>query len=79
MPYSVHELTGFSPQSVAPAHAGRPTERVAIGPDDSPGLLDLDNPLLWVFGLTAVTFGLIGISGSVRVGKARASASLDKG
>lgn len=37
-----------------------------------------DSPLFWAAGLIAVTFGLVGISGSVRVGRARASASVDE-
>lgn len=52
------------------------------GDDETPngwaGALHPDNPLLWVAGLLAVTFGLIGISGGVRVGKARAAVEIDR-
>lgn len=43
------------------------------------GLVDFNNPL-FIFGLImAVTLGLAGAAGSVRVGKAKVSASVDKG
>jgi hypothetical protein len=43
------------------------------------GLVDPNNPL-FIFGLImAVTFGLAGAAGSVRLGKAKFSAAVDKG
>lgn len=40
--------------------------------------LEADNPVLWLFGVAAVTLGLIGINGSLRVGPFKASASAGK-
>jgi hypothetical protein len=43
------------------------------------GLVDLNNPL-FIFGMImAVTFGLAGAAGSVRLGRAKFSAAVDKG
>lgn len=64
---------------VAPSYGvAAPTERMAT--DDIRtgvrGLLDPANPLVWLGGILLVTIGAIGISGSVRVGKAKASAAV---
>jgi len=40
--------------------------------------LEADNPVLWLFGIAAVTLGLIGVNGSLRVGPFKASASAGK-
>jgi hypothetical protein len=42
-------------------------------------LVNPKNPLLWVGGLLAVTIGLVGVAGSVRLGGAKVSASVGKG
>ena len=41
-------------------------------------LLDPHNPLLWFGAVLAVTVGAAGLAGSVRLGRAKLSASLDK-
>lgn len=80
---SVYSATGFAgaghtaaPLEVPPAIAS------TAGPGrhdlSAQGLISLRNPLT-IFGLfAAVTFGLIAVSSSVRVGKARASASIGR-
>lgn len=40
------------------------------------GLIDPANPLVWLGGILLVTIGAIGFSGSVRLGRAKASASV---
>lgn len=42
------------------------------------GLLDPNNPLLWFGAILAVTVGAAGVAGSVRLGRAKLSASLDQ-
>lgn len=39
---------------------------------------DVDNPMLWLFGIAAVTLGLVGASTSARLGPVRASVSAGK-
>ena len=41
-------------------------------------LIDPQNPLLWVAGFLLLTVGAAGVSGSARLGPARASAALGK-
>lgn len=41
-------------------------------------LVNPKNPLVWFGGILAVTVGLVGVAGSVRLGKAKVSASVDK-
>jgi hypothetical protein len=43
------------------------------------GLLDPNNPLVWFGAIMAVTLGLAGAAGSLRLGKAKVSASVDEG
>lgn len=58
-----------------------PTQQMATDPNFRAGLrglVDLNNPL-FVFGLImAVTLGLAGAAGSIRVAKTRVSASVDQ-
>lgn len=67
--------------AVAPSYGiAAPTQH--MGTDDIRngirGLFDLNNPLT-IFGIIlAVTFGLAGAAGSVRLGKTKVSASIDK-
>lgn len=42
------------------------------------GLLDPNNPLVWLGGILVVTVGMAGVAGSVRLGRAKLSASLDQ-
>ena len=75
---STYALTGLSPvESNYPARSHMEAGATAE-PEGLKGLFHPDNPLLWVGGILAVTFGLVGISGSARVGKARVSGSIDK-
>lgn len=41
-------------------------------------LFDGENPVLWLFGLAAVTLGLIGLNGSLRVGPVTVSGKAGK-
>lgn len=43
------------------------------------GLIDPRNPLVWFGVVLAVTVGLAGVAGSVRLGGATLSASIDRG
>lgn len=45
---------------------------------DGLGLLDPDNPLLWLLGIAGVTLGLIAFNGSVKFGPVHASAGVGK-
>lgn len=78
MDLSTYTLTGLAP--VEPSyHRASPVEAGAVAiPDGLRGLVSPHNPLFWFGGILAVTFGLVGVSGSVRVGKARATAGIDK-
>lgn len=40
------------------------------------GLLDPNNPLLWLGGILLLTVGAAGVAGSVRLGKAKASVAV---
>lgn len=84
-PFSTFAQTGFAGAqgrlgmtSTAPLGDLAPTAGPAPQDLDASSLLSLRNPVT-VFGLiAAVTFGLIAVSSHVRVGKARASASIGK-
>jgi len=54
-----------------------PTQGIAVTGSVSGlrSLIDPQNPLLWFIGLVAVTMGAAGVAGSVRLGKAKFSAS----
>lgn len=77
--FSADKLYGTQPQT--PVY-GVATVTQAIGFDgDKVGVsahLDLNNPLLWFAGFLAVTLGAAAVSGSVRLGRARASGSIGK-
>jgi len=51
----------------------------AVTTAGSVGRWDLDNPMLWLVGIGAVTLGLVATSTHVRVGGFRASVSAGKG
>jgi hypothetical protein len=79
--FSTYRLTGLAPvESNYHGGAASSLEAGALAvPDGFKGLLHPDNPLFW-FGLVlGATFGLVGVSGSARVFKGKASASLGKG
>ncbi|HET6215345.1 MAG TPA: hypothetical protein VFE14_20940 [Micromonosporaceae bacterium] len=74
------DIYGCSPQ--VPAGTGVAAPTAYMGTDDIAvgvkGLLDPNNPLFWFGVVLAVTFGAVGMAGSVRLGRARLSGSLDK-
>ncbi|WP_128763720.1 hypothetical protein [Micromonospora sp. MW-13] len=76
----MQEQIGLRPVSV-PGEAGiaQTTSRVAVTGDDPIAWYSLSNPLVWVGGVLAVTFGLASVAGSVRLGRAKISASAGKG
>lgn len=82
-PYSVLATTGFAHGGVAAAPLDNQPAIAAAG---GPGVHDLAaypllsfrNPVTWFGIFAATTFGLIAVSSSVRVGKARASAKIGK-
>lgn len=84
-PFSTYANTGFSGGA---GRAAAPLDVTpAIASTSGPGLSDLAahpllsvrNPITWFGALAAVTFGLIAVSSSVRVGKARVTAKVGKG
>jgi hypothetical protein len=77
--FSAQSLYGATPQ--APSYGvAAPTQ--AMGTDDITagwkGLLDPNNPLFWFGAILLVTVGAVGVAGSVRLGRAKVSASLDQ-
>lgn len=76
--FSTYEQTGLAPVVSNYAHPSHLEAGASAEPDGWAGLLHPDNPMLWLGGLIAVAAGLIGFSGSARVGKAKFSASVDK-
>jgi hypothetical protein len=77
-PLSTQALTGLSPVDSGPASRSHLEAGSIAEPQGWSGLLSPQNPLFWFGGILAVTFGLIGVSGSARVGRAKVSAALDK-
>lgn len=80
-PLNTYSLTGLKPvESNAGVGVASPVE-VGAQADVSAGvggILHPDNAMLWLGLILATTFGLVGVSGSLRVGNARASATLDR-
>jgi hypothetical protein len=77
--FTAQSLYGATPQ--APSYGvAAPTQTMAT--DDMAsgvrGLVDPNNPLFWFGVVLAVTLGAVGVAGSVRLGKAKLSASLDE-
>lgn len=77
-PLSTYALTGLAPVKSNYVSSSHMEAGAVAAPEGLRGLVSPQNPLLWLGGLVAVTFGLIGVSGSARVGRAKVSASLDK-
>lgn len=77
--YNAQSVYGTTPQAPSWGVAA-PTAH--MGTDDlQPGLralIDPHNPLFWLGGIIAVTVGLAGFAGSIRVGKATIKGSVDK-
>lgn len=73
-PLSTYALTGLAP--VESNYVGHgPTQQMAHGEHDLGGIFHPDNPLFWFGALLAVSVGLVGVSGTVRVGKAKVTGS----
>lgn len=73
-------LYGTAPQgpaygSMAPTQV-MGTDTLATGVR---ALVDPQNPLMWFGVILLVTLGAAGVSGNVRLGRAKLAASLDKG
>lgn len=75
----MYSLTGLSPMD-RPQTSQGPTQHIAVSQHDqqATSLLSPQNPLLWFGGVLAVTVGLVAVSGSVRLGRAKVSASVGK-
>jgi len=72
---SLYHLTGLQPMA-QPARDDAPTMQAHATTEVHPALYSPDNPLFW-FGLVlAATVGLVAVSGSVRLGKAKVAASI---
>lgn len=78
--WTAAEIYGCSPQ--VPSNAGAAAPTAYMGTDDLVtgvrGLLSPRNPLFWFGVVLAVTLGAVGVAGSVRLGRAKVSAALDK-
>lgn len=77
--FTAQNTYGMSPQ-MPTAGIAAPTQQ--MGTDDLKGglraLIDINNPLFWAAGIVLVTLGLVGVAGSVRLGRAKLSGSLDR-
>lgn len=76
--FTASSIYGAMPQ-IGSSQIAAPTEH--MGTNDLKGglraLVDPANPVMWFGVILLATFGLIGVAGSVRLGKAKVSASLD--
>jgi hypothetical protein len=78
-PFSVLNQVGLSPVTATGDIAvAASTHRLALTDDESMKWFSPHNPLLWFGGILAVTLGFGAVSGSVRLGKAKVSASVGK-
>lgn len=78
MNFSVESQVGLRAPAVSTAGASAGTSRVAVSSTDAIPWYSPANPLTWVAGFLAVTFGLASVAGSVRLGKAKISGSVGK-
>lgn len=80
--FTAGSLYGATPQAPSYAPTAAPTQAMAYTDDIASGfrgLVDPNNPLFWLGLVLAVTLGAAGAAGSVRLGRAKLSASIDKG
>lgn len=81
-PFSVYASTGFGASAPSAPTGTQPAVASSAGPGinslSAQGLLSLRNPVSWFGIFAAVTFGLIAVSSTVRVGKAKAKATIGK-
>lgn len=77
--FSVMDQIGLRPVS-PPSETGvaAGVSRIAMTDDDPLSWCSPRNPLVWLGGVLVVTFGLASVAGSVRLGKAKVSASIGK-
>ena len=75
--YDARSVYGATPQTpsygVAAPTAGMATDDITTG---WKGLIDPNNPLMWIGAILLVTIGAAGVAGSVRLGRGRVSASV---
>jgi hypothetical protein len=76
--FSTYRLTGLAPVESNYQRGSHLEAGATAHPDGFAGLLHPDNPLFWFGSFLGVTFGLVAVSGSVRLGRARAGASVGK-
>lgn len=76
--FTAQQLYGAQPQAASYGSAAPVTQGMGmeIGKHGLAALFDPRNPLVWFGGFLAVTFGAAAVSGSVRLGRATASASI---
>ncbi|HTF08537.1 MAG TPA: hypothetical protein VK659_10250 [Asanoa sp.] len=75
--FTVLDQIGLRPVS-PPSDTGlaAPTQRVAIDDIDAMSWISPRNPLVWIGAILLVTVGAAQVAGSVRLGKAKVSASV---
>jgi len=77
--FTVQEQIGLRPAAgPGPAGVASSTARVAVDDGNALPWYSPRNPMLWLTGVLVVTFGLGGVAGSVRLGKAKVSAQVGK-
>jgi hypothetical protein len=64
------------PELPALAVAGEQTSPAVTAPGAWPSILNPQNPLFWFSVLAATTLGLVAVSGNVRLGRTKVSASV---
>ena len=81
MDWTATSLYNTTPQAPAWAGVAAPTQAMATTANSGGwrGLVDPHNPLMWFGAVLLVTVGAAGLSGSVRLGRAKLSAALDRG
>jgi hypothetical protein len=78
--FSAAEVYGIAPSTPNYGVTSAPTQHMATSDiaNGWRGLVDPNNPLTWLGGLLVLTLGLAAVSGTVRVGKVTATASVGK-
>lgn len=77
--FSVMDQIGLRPVSTpGEASLSQGVSRVAVTDDDPISWCSPRNPLVWLGGVLVVTFGLASVAGSVKLGRAKVSASVGK-
>lgn len=81
MEMSVYSQVGLRPGAPPQTGGGLAStvERLAVDDGEAVSWYSPRNPLVWLGGIMAVTVGLASVAGSVRLGKAKISASVGKG